>query len=113
VADADLSAVYSGALAFVFPSLYEGFGLTVLEAMQCGTPVITSNTTSIPEVTSDAGILIDPTDSDALCVAMISVLHDPVLREDLSARGIRRAQAFNWSKTAELTAQAYSMAACG
>ena len=91
VEDDDLPAVYAaGPDAFVFPSLYEGFGLPPLEAMACGTPVITSNTSSLPEVVGDAGIMVDPLDVKALADAIERVVTDDTLRSDLRARGIER-----------------------
>ncbi len=100
VDDGDLPALYSGALAFAFPSLYEGFGLPVLEAMACGTPVVTSATSSLPEVTGDAGLLVDPRSTDALAAALARLCDDESLRADLSARGRARASRFSWSRTA-------------
>jgi glycosyltransferase involved in cell wall biosynthesis len=111
VAEDDLPALYSGAVAFVFPSLYEGFGLPALEAMACGTPVITSNTTSLPEVVGDAALTVDPTDADRLCEAMATILSDHSLRKELSGRGLARAAEFSWKKCAELTARVYHIAA--
>ena len=111
VADEDLPALYSGALAFVFPSLYEGFGLPALEAMACGTPVITSNTTSLPEVVGDAALLVDPTDLDQLCAAISTIVSDRSLREELRRKGLSRAAEFSWKRTAELTAKVYHDAA--
>ena len=111
VADEDLPALYSGALAFVFPSLYEGFGLPALEAMACGTPVITSNTTSLPEVAGDAALLIDPTDLDQLCAAISTIVADHSLREELRRKGLMRAAEFSWKRNAELTAKVYHAAA--
>lgn len=105
--DEDLSAVYSGATAFIFPSLYEGFGLPPLEAMSCGTPVICSKVTSLPEVVGDAGILVDPKDRDALCQAMLNVLKDSSLLQNLHQRGLARAQQFSWANCAEKTAEFY------
>jgi glycosyltransferase involved in cell wall biosynthesis len=110
VPDANLAALYSGATALVFPSLYEGFGLPVLEAMQCGTPVITSNTSSLPEVAGDAALLVDPTDEDALSQAMLDVLRDERLRLRLRCAGLERAAQFTWERCAELTAAAYQHA---
>lgn len=110
VPDADLSAIYTGAAAFVFPSLHEGFGLPPLEAMQCGVPVITSNATSLPEVVGDAALMVDPKDSDALCQAMLHVLNDATLRNDLKTRGLRRAQDFSWSSCADRTVELYQAA---
>ena len=94
--DADLAALYSGATAFVYPSLYEGFGLPPLEAMQCGLPVVTSNTSSLPEVVGDAALTVSPTDADALCQALIRVVQSPALRADLSHRALVRAASFSW-----------------
>lgn len=108
--DQDLSALYSGARAFVFPSLYEGFGLPVLEAMQCGTPVIASNTTALPEVAGDAGLLIDPTDSEALCQAMLALVNDDQLRISLSQKGLERSKLFSWERCAEQTVGLYRKA---
>lgn len=107
VPDVDLAALYSGARAFVYPSLYEGFGLPVLEAMQCGTPVITSDVSSLPEVVGNAGLLVSPTDADALAAAMLRLLTDDRLAADLSRRGLERAADFSWERTAELTVAAY------
>lgn len=107
VSDDNLSALYSGAISFIFPSLYEGFGLPILEAMQCGVPVIASNTTSIPEVAGDAAILVDPKDEDALCQAMFNILNDATLRTKLSQRGLERARQFSWSRCAAETVEVY------
>ncbi|MEP6593061.1 MAG: glycosyltransferase, partial [Acidobacteriota bacterium] len=84
---------------FVFPSLYEGFGLPPLEAMASGTPVITSNVSSLPEVVGDAALLIDPTRPEEIAAAMRRVLTEPSLREDLRARGLRRVQEFSWDRS--------------
>jgi len=113
VAEEDLASLYSGAMAFVFPSLYEGFGLPALEAMACGTPVITSNTTSLPEVVANAALTVDPTDDDELCEAMSTILSDHSLREELTRRGLARAAAFSWKKCAEQTSQVYHVATAG
>jgi glycosyltransferase involved in cell wall biosynthesis len=110
VADEDLAALYSGALAFVYPSLYEGFGLPPLEAMACGTPVITSDTTALPEVVGDAGLMVNPSDADALCQAMLRVAGDEGLRRELSRRGLERAAAFSWGRCAVETVRAYEAA---
>ncbi len=99
----DLRALYQGAAAFVFPSLYEGFGLPVLEAFASGTPVITSNTTSLPEVAGDAALLVDPLDVDALAAAMASIVEDTALAGRLRAAGQMRARAFTWARCAEET----------
>jgi len=106
----DLSALYSGAIAFTFPSLFEGFGLPVLEAMKCGTPVIASNTTSIPEVVGNAGILIDPMDKDSLCQAILKVVHDSELQKRMSLQSIQQASIFSWQRTADETIKVYQMA---
>ena len=111
IPDQDLSAIYSGASAFVFPSLYEGFGLPPLEAMQCGTPVITSDDTAFPEVVGDAGLMIDPRDPDALCQAILGLVNDTALRSRLSLKGLERARQFSWARCAEKTVAAYEAAA--
>jgi glycosyltransferase involved in cell wall biosynthesis len=110
IPDRDLSSIYSGALAFVYPSLYEGFGLPPLEAMQCGTPVITSNTSSLPEVVGDAGLMINPTNRDDLCQAMLNLINNSKLRNQLSQKGIDRATQFSWSKCATETIKVYETA---
>jgi glycosyltransferase involved in cell wall biosynthesis len=110
IPDHDLSAIYSGALAFVYPSLYEGFGLPPLEAMQCGTPVITSNTSSLPEVVGKAGLMINPSSRDDLCQAMLTLIDNSKLRNQLSQKGIDRATQFSWSKCATETMKVYETA---
>jgi len=107
VEDEDKSVMYSGASLFVFPSLYEGFGLDPLEAMACGAPVVCSNRTSLPEVVGDAAITVDPADLSALVTAMHSVLTDNELQADLRARSLKRAAMFSWHKTAEDTLAVY------
>ncbi|MEW5930594.1 MAG: glycosyltransferase family 1 protein, partial [Gemmatimonadota bacterium] len=107
VPDAELAALYGGALAFVYPSLYEGFGLPVLEAMQCGAPVIAGRAASVPEVVGDAGILVDPGDPDALGEAVLRVYRDAALRERLGALALRRAAGFSWERTTRETLAAY------
>ncbi len=107
VPDGDLAALYSGAMAFIYVSRYEGFGLPALEAMQCGVPVIASNNSSLPEVVADAGMLVAPTDGDALCAAILSLYADPSLRESYAARAAARAREFSWRKCADLTVSAY------
>ncbi|HNT33460.1 MAG TPA: glycosyltransferase family 1 protein [bacterium] len=111
VPDDDLPALYSSASVFVYPSLYEGFGLPALEAMACGAPVIVSNTSSLPEVVGTAGIQIEPTDVEALTQAILRVLLQPDLSEELRRKGIEQAHRFSWQRTAELTLQAYVDAA--
>jgi glycosyltransferase involved in cell wall biosynthesis len=110
VDDEELAPLYSGAAAFVYPSLYEGFGLTPLEAMQCGAPVITSNTSSLPEVVGDAGILLDPADGDALCQAILDVLRDAPLRRGMRERSLARAGRFSWERCTRATLDAYRAA---
>lgn len=107
VADDDLPALYSGALAFVFPSLYEGFGLPPLEAMACGAPVLCSNTSSLPEVVGDAAILVEPTSVDAIREGLRRLLSDAELRAELRARGLQRAAMFSWKRAAAETLECY------
>jgi len=106
----DLPALIYGARAVAYVSLYEGFGLPPLEAMACGTPVVASNTTSIPEVVGDAGLLVDPYKVADIAAALERVLTDDALRAELAARGPRRAADFSWTHTAELTMQTYRRA---
>lgn len=108
VADADLPALLSGALAFVFPSLYEGFGMPVLEAMACATPVLTSTTTALPEVAGDAALLVDPTDTAALTTALLRLVADADLREQLRQRGLQRVRRFSWDTCAAATLRVVS-----
>jgi glycosyltransferase involved in cell wall biosynthesis len=107
VPDADLPALYSAAELFVFPSLYEGFGLPVLEALACGAPVVTSNRSSLPEVAGDAALLVDPTSVADVQAAIITVLESEDVRADLRARGPRQAARFSWDKTARETLSVY------
>jgi len=103
IKDDDLPSIYRGALAVAYVSLYEGFGLPPLEAMACGTPVITSNVTSIPEVVGDQGLMVDPHDVDAIADGLLRLVDDPSLRAKLRLNGLERAKQFSWEKTAELT----------
>jgi glycosyltransferase involved in cell wall biosynthesis len=98
--EADLPMLYAGALCFAFPSLYEGFGLPVLEAMACGIPVMTSNLSSLPEVAGDAAILVDPHDLDALAEALGQLIENSELRARLIAAGLARAAQFSWEQSA-------------
>jgi len=100
VDDADLPALYRGASLFAFPSLYEGFGLPVLEAMACGIPVVCSNVSSLPEVAGDAALLVDPLDTDSLVRAMARALEDTDLRQEMIAQGFAQAARFSWEKAA-------------
>jgi glycosyltransferase involved in cell wall biosynthesis len=103
----DLPALYTEAQVFVYPSLFEGFGLPVLEAMQCGTPVITTNVSSLPEVAGEAAILVSPDDTAGLTAALRRVLSEPNLREEMRGQSLARAALFSWRKTAEMTVEAY------
>ena len=113
VDDDHLPDVYRGALLFVYPSLYEGFGLPVLEAMACGVPVITSNRASLPEVAGDAALLVDPTQPEALAAAMSALLHDSAMRQALRAKGLARAAAYTWKLVAQRTVAVYRMVSRG
>jgi glycosyltransferase involved in cell wall biosynthesis len=107
IPDEELAAIYSGALAFLFPSLAEVFGIPPVEAMQCGVPVIASNTTSIPEVVGAAGLLLPPTDRDAWCQTMLKVAREATLRADLAQRSLQRAKLFSWQRFIEETLRGY------
>jgi len=107
VPDEDLPALYSGADVFVLPSLYEGFGLPVVEAFACGTPVIASNVASLPEVAGDAAILVNPTDIEGLAQALERVCTDAGLRQAMRQAGLARAAQFSWRTCAEQTRQVY------
>jgi glycosyltransferase involved in cell wall biosynthesis len=109
--DGDLRALLAGAEAFVFPSLYEGFGLPVLEAMACGAPVVCSSTTSLPEVAGDAAVLVDPMDVDSIASGMTQILEDRDLRVSLRQRGLTRAKQFSWDDTANRTWDAFQSVA--
>lgn len=111
VSDEGLLDAYQQTGVFVLPSNYEGFGLPVLEAMACGTPVICSNRSSLPEVAGDAALMIDPDQPDTLIDAMTRVIKEPSLRDDLSRRGLARAAQFSWEKTARETIAVYEEAA--
>ena len=110
VAEVDLPILYSAASLFVFPSLHEGFGLPVLEAMACGTPVICSNTSSLPEVASDAAMLVDPLDVGALTKTVERVLGDGKLWTELKNKGLAHAATFSWERTARETKAIYDQA---
>ncbi|ROZ77464.1 glycosyltransferase family 1 protein [Ramlibacter sp. WS9] len=106
----DLVRLTAGALAMVYPSLYEGFGFPPLEAMACGVPAVTSNTSSLPEVVGDAGLMVDPSDVEGLSAAMRELAQDPGRRGDLSARSLSRAQGFSWERCALATQATYRKA---
>jgi glycosyltransferase involved in cell wall biosynthesis len=107
VPESELPALYSAASAFVYPSMYEGFGLPILEAMACGAPVITSACSSMPEVAGDAAVLVDPTRIDRIAAALHTVLTQPALADELRRRGQARAVEFTWDATARRTAEVY------
>jgi glycosyltransferase involved in cell wall biosynthesis len=106
----ELPLWYAAATLFVFPSLYEGFGMPPLEAMSCGTPVVTSNSSSLPEVVGQAGVMVSPTDDSALAEAILRLLQDATLRDELRERGFAQARAFSWRTTAERTLAVYERA---
>ncbi len=105
--DDDIVNIYNCAGFLLYPTLYEGFGLPILEAMSCGVPVVASNLTSIPEIAADAALLIDTTNVDAICEAMIRITTDNSLRQTLIDRGFKRAKDFSWHKTAKRTFDIY------
>lgn len=107
---ADLRPLYSGALAFAMPSLYEGFGLPLLEAMACGTPAIAANQSSLVELAGDAAVLVDPLDVEALSQALISVVQSEELRDTLRSKGRARARRFTWDEAAMATAKVFARA---
>jgi glycosyltransferase involved in cell wall biosynthesis len=111
VDDADLPALYSAAAVFAYPSLYEGFGLPVLEAMACGAPVVTSNVSSLPEVAGDAALMVTPTDVTALGAALHRVLTDAALRQQMTARGLAQASKFTWENAARQLLAVYERVA--
>jgi len=106
--DKDLICLYNSAKVFVHPSLYEGFGLPILEAMACGCPVVASNVSSIPEICGGAALLVDPENVEGLADAVHRVMNDEFLRKSLIEKGIKRARKFSWKKTAEETLAVYS-----
>jgi glycosyltransferase involved in cell wall biosynthesis len=113
VPDADLSPLYTGARVFVYPSIYEGFGLPPLEAMQCGTPVITSMASSLPEVVGDGGLMVPAHDVDEFAAAMLALARDGALHDRMRARALARAGRFNWSTSIDATLRAYRAALLG
>lgn len=112
IAEEDLPLWYAAATIFVFPSIYEGFGMPPLEAMSCGTPVVTSNSSSLPEVVGNAGLMVPPTDADALAEAIMRLLDNEGLRREMRHRGLQQAQSFSWRTTAERTLAVYERV-CG
>jgi len=113
VPENDLPLFYNAADLFTFPSLYEGFGLPVLEAMACGTPVITSNTSSLPEIVGEAAIMINPTDVGALADAIDKVLGNESLRQEMRNKGLARTKLFSWEETTKATVRLYKEVAAG
>jgi glycosyltransferase involved in cell wall biosynthesis len=107
VPEADLPALYSGAVCFVYPSYFEGFGLPPLEAMKCGAPVIVGNQTSLPEVVGDAALTVDPFDVSSIAAAIERLINDLNLRRELSVKGQKRAEMFDWRETARRTLEIY------
>jgi glycosyltransferase involved in cell wall biosynthesis len=107
IPDEDLSALYSLATVFAYPSLAEGFGLPILDAMQCGVPVLTSNVSSLPEVTGDAAVLVSPTNVDEIVDGLTRLLESDSLRAQLRERGYRRASQFSWERCARETLAVY------
>jgi alpha-1,3-rhamnosyl/mannosyltransferase len=107
VTDSQLLTLYRGATALVYPSRYEGFGLPVLEAMACGTPVIASRAASIPEVLGDAGVLLDPNDEPGWAEAIAEIVNDEWQKARMRKAGLARAKEFTWARTASITLEAY------
>lgn len=112
VPERDLPALYNIADVFAFPSRYEGFGLPPLEAMACGCPVVASNSSSLPEVMGEAGIMVNPDDVEGLAQAISKVLENQALREELIAKGLERAERFSWEKTSRETIEVYKGLEC-
>jgi glycosyltransferase involved in cell wall biosynthesis len=110
VEQAELPLWYRAADAFVYPSQYEGFGMPALEALACGTPVIASNISSLPEAVGDAGLLVNPRAPDEIANALLAILTDATLRDELAARGPQHARQFSWARAAQLTAETYRQA---
>ena len=113
VADEDLPALLSGALVFAFPSLYEGFGFPVLEAQACGVPVLTSSTSSLPEVAGDSALLVDPMNTDAIAAGLLSLATDAALRERLRSAGLANLGRFSWERCAVETLRVLERVAAG
>jgi glycosyltransferase involved in cell wall biosynthesis len=107
IREQDKAPLYSAATCFLFPSLYEGFGMPVLEAMACGTSVLTSNSSALPEVVGDAGLLVDPYNEQAIAAALSHLLEDEPFRLELGARAVERARYFTWQQVAEQTVEVY------
>ena len=112
IREQDKAPLYSAATVFAFPSLYEGFGMPVLEAMACGTPVVTSNVSALPEVAGDAGLLVNPYEPAAISEALAELLESAARRDDLARRGLERARRFTWPQVAEQTVRVYKQILC-
>jgi glycosyltransferase involved in cell wall biosynthesis len=112
IREQDKAPLYSAATVFAFPSLYEGFGMPVLEAMACGTPVVTSNVSALPEVAGDAGILVNPYSTETICAALAELLESAARRDELSRRGLERARRFTWRQVADQTVRVYKQILC-
>ena len=110
VPETDLPALYSGALFFVYPSYFEGFGLPPLEAMKCGAPVLAGNRTSLSEVVGDAGLLVDPFDTEAIASGMAELIENLDFRKELRVKGLKRSELFKWEHTAKRTLEVYKRA---
>jgi glycosyltransferase involved in cell wall biosynthesis len=113
VSELDLAYYYSSAALLAYPSLYEGFGFPPLEAMACGCPAVTSDTSSLPEVVGEAGIMFNPYNTDSLVEAMRKVLTDSELRDDMVRKGLEQAKKFSWERTARETQEVYNKVASG
>ena len=107
--DEDLAAIYSGATAFVYPSLYEGFGIPVVEAMSCKTPVIVSDRSSLPEIAQDAALYVDPTNVEDISTQIFKVVNDVELQNQLKERALLQVQKFTWEKSAQTIYEAFEM----
>src|SRR5262249_9132921 len=107
IPEEEKATLLSAATVFAFPSVYEGFGLPVLEAMACGTPVLTANSSSLPEVAGDAALLVDPLSVEAIAGGLADLLDSPERRAELSQRGLERAHQFRWDRVAERTVEVY------
>jgi alpha-1,3-rhamnosyl/mannosyltransferase len=110
LADEDVEGFYAAAAAFVYPSLHEGFGMPVLEAMRRAVPTACADATSLPEVAGDAALMFDPRSEDAIAGAVRALLYDPTLAADLAARGPARAAQFGWDRTARAAWESYERA---
>ncbi|GAI86912.1 unnamed protein product, partial [marine sediment metagenome] len=111
LSDEEVALYYSNARCLLFPSLYEGFGFPALEAMACGCPVITSDNSSLPEVVGDAGVMVNPYDTDSLAQAMREVLTNSKLRDDMVRKGLEQSKKFSWERAAEQTQEVYEKVA--